>query len=566
MIADTTDLDALFKRLHLANARRVWRDLVERAEREAWAYRDFLTLLATEEIAHRQQTRLARLTRRAHFPFLKTIDDFNFTYQSSLRLHMLGSALAADFVTEGRSLILAGKPGRGKTHLAIAIAYRAIQNGFDAFFTTAAALIDDLSAAFRAGELANALPTYTHPAVLVVDEVGYLTYGTDAANMLFHVVNERHRRHRPMVFTTNKSLKAWGRVLHDEDLAHAIIDRVLERGRLLRLDGPSVRTLHVNLDDAMKEDSDQNADLVRISGKSRSEFPEPTRARSSASRRAVSSLGSERMMRKEWRHAPSDRPCILHLQKMINVLHHVRLGVRKPGPDELHAFFVERKAPAAAHAEDRLGYLLRHVGVEFPARESRHLDFEERPDVCFRLFRTVGDGASHIFTPLRSSHDSQEGIHGASPVARLVALDRGRHGFDQLLSARSTQKRQLQQHQRMHEVRRIHGELKSNEGAVRVSGDVCSWDTELPQQCCGIGGLTFDAEWSVVCRAPGEPATPEADQAVVRQRGLSHERQERVSYEAAVDEQHRLTLTTDLVLDFPFMHGSTLHLGHLETS
>jgi DNA replication protein DnaC len=279
MIGDAVDLDALFKRLHLANARRVWRDLVERAEREAWAYRDFLTLLATEEIAHRQQTRLARLTRRAHFPFLKTIDDFNFTYQSSLRLHMLGSALSADFVTEGRSLILAGKPGRGKTHLAIAIAYRAIQNGFDAFFTTAAALIDDLSAAFRAGELANALPTYTHPAVLVVDEVGYLTYGTDAANMLFHVVNERHRRHRPMIFTTNKSLKAWGRVLHDEDLAQAIIDRVLERGRLLRLDGPSVRTLHVNLDDAMKEDSDQDADLVRISGKRQSEFPEPTRER-----------------------------------------------------------------------------------------------------------------------------------------------------------------------------------------------------------------------------------------------------------------------------------------------
>jgi DNA replication protein DnaC len=276
MIADQTDLDALFKRLHLANARRVWRDLVERAEREAWAYRDFLTLLATEEIAHRQQTRLARLTRRAHFPFLKTIDDFNFTCQSSLRLHMLGSALAADFVTEGRSLILAGKPGRGKTHLAIAVAYRAIQNGFDAFFTTAAALIDDLSAAFRAGELANALPTYTHPAVLVVDEVGYLTYGTDAANMLFHVVNERHRRHRSMIFTTTKALKAWGRVLHDEDLAQAIIDRVLERGRLLRLDGPSVRTLHVNLDDAMKEDSDQDADLVRISGKRRSEFPEPT--------------------------------------------------------------------------------------------------------------------------------------------------------------------------------------------------------------------------------------------------------------------------------------------------
>jgi DNA replication protein DnaC len=277
MIPADHDLDALFKRLHLANARRVWRDLVQRAERETWSYRDFLTLLVAEEIAHRQQTRLTRLTRRAHFPFLKTIDDFNFTYQSTVRLTVLGSALSPDFVTDGRSLIFGGKPGRGKTHLAVAIAYRAIQNGFDAYFTTAATLIDDLSAAFRAGALAQALPTYTHPAVLVVDEVGYLTYGTDAANMLFHVVNERHRRKRAMIFTTNKALKAWGGVLHDEDLAQAIIDRVLERGRLFRLDGPSLRTLHVNLDDALNQGSDRQDEVIRISGNRCPEFPEPTR-------------------------------------------------------------------------------------------------------------------------------------------------------------------------------------------------------------------------------------------------------------------------------------------------
>ncbi len=275
MTPPTDDLDALFKRLHLANARRVWRDLVQRAERDAWSYRDFLTLLVAEEIAHRQQTRLARLSRRAHFPFLKTVDDFNFTYQSTVRLAMLGSALSPDFVTDGHSLILTGKPGRGKTHLAVAVAYRAIQNGFDAFFTTAATLIDDLSAAFRDGRLAVALPTYTHPAVLVVDEVGYLTYGTDAANMLFHVVNERHRRGRSMIFTTNKSLKAWGRVLHDDDLAQAIVDRVLERGRVIRLDGPSVRTLHLNLDEAMKEGSDTEEEVIRISGNQCAEFPEP---------------------------------------------------------------------------------------------------------------------------------------------------------------------------------------------------------------------------------------------------------------------------------------------------
>jgi DNA replication protein DnaC len=270
------DLDGLLKRLSLANARRLWRDLVQRAEAERWSYQDFLTMLAAEEIAHRQQTRLGRLTRWAGFPFLKTIDDFDFTYQSTLRLTMLGSALAPDFVTEGRSLIFTGKPGRGKTHLAIAIAYRAIQNGFDAYFTTAAALIDDLSNAFRAGEFGQALSAYTHPSVLVVDEVGYLTYGTDAANVLYHVVNERHRRRRSMIFTTNKSLKSWGRVLHDDDLAQAIVDRVLERGRLIRLDGPSIRTLHLNLDEALNAGSDREEDVARISGNQWPEFPEPT--------------------------------------------------------------------------------------------------------------------------------------------------------------------------------------------------------------------------------------------------------------------------------------------------
>src|SRR6266852_8956951 len=273
MLSDQA-LDALLKRLHLANTRRAWRELARRAEQEEWTYHDFLTLLISEEIAHRQQTRLDRLVRRARFPFLKTIDDFNFTHQSIVRLSLLGSALAPDFVTDGRCLILSGKPGRGKTHLAVAIGYRAIQNGFDARFVTAAELIDDLSAAFRRGSLADVLATYIHPGVLIVDEVGYLTYGTDAANMLFHVVNDRHRRKGAMIVTTNKAVTAWGRVLHDEDLAHAITDRILERGRMLTLDGPSMRTKHLGLDDPTSpEASDQPA---RISGIQAPEFPEPT--------------------------------------------------------------------------------------------------------------------------------------------------------------------------------------------------------------------------------------------------------------------------------------------------
>jgi len=275
----SSDLDPLLKRLHLANARRVWRDLLQRAEKEEWTYEALLQTLFAEEVAHRRGTRLARAVRAAAFPFLRTIDEFDFSYQSTLRLTTVGSLLTPDFVTEGHSLILEGKPGRGKTHLAIAVAYRAMQNGFDALFTTAAQLIDHLSAAGRGGGLRDALAVYMKPHVLVVDEVGYLAYGDDAANVLYHVVNDRHIRRRAMIFTTNKHPRRWGSVLHDDDLADAIVDRILERGRLLRLDGPSIRTKHLPEDELRLDELDEPGDR-RVSGNQAAEFPERTRATS----------------------------------------------------------------------------------------------------------------------------------------------------------------------------------------------------------------------------------------------------------------------------------------------
>ncbi len=304
------DLDPLLKRLHLANARRAWRDLVQRAEKEQWSYDALLLTLFSEEVAHRRGTRLTRAVSAAAFPFLRTIDEFDFTYQSTLRLTTIGSLLTPDFVTEGHSVILEGKPGRGKTHLAIALAYRAMQNGFDALFTTAAELIDELSAASKDGKLRDALARYIKPHVLVVDEVGYLPYGDDAASVLYHVVNDRHIRHRAMVFTTNKHPKRWGDVLHDDDLAEAIVDRVLERGRLLRLDGPSLRTKHLP-DDELQLNQDIQGDR-RVSGKDPAEFPERTATARRRSRSGGRLAGMERLCSERERRARNGRPVASH--------------------------------------------------------------------------------------------------------------------------------------------------------------------------------------------------------------------------------------------------------------
>ena len=242
----TFDMTALLKRLKLATVARLLADYELRATKEGWSHRDFLGLLLAEEVAHRSNTRVQKLVRHAHFPSLKTIEEFDFIFQSTLGRKQLGPFLGPEFVTEGRNLILSGKPGRGKTHVAVAIAYKAIQNGFDARFVTASDLIDELHAAASDGTLRAATAAYVEPHVLVIDEVGYLQCASDAANVLYGVVDQRCLKRRPIVFTTNKGLKRWGEVLHDAELAEALLDRVLERGHHIRLAGPSFRTRAVD--------------------------------------------------------------------------------------------------------------------------------------------------------------------------------------------------------------------------------------------------------------------------------------------------------------------------------
>lgn len=248
------DLNALLKRLCLATVARVLGDFEARAAAESWTHREFLVRLMAEEVAHRTGTRITRLARRAHFPYFKTIEEFDFTFQSSLRRQQLGPFLGPEFVTEGRNLVLSGGPGRGKTHIAIALAYRAIQNGFDARFVTATALIDELAQAAHNGVLRDATAAYVQPHVLVIDEVGYLHHANAAANVLYGVIDQRCLRRRPIVLTTNKKLRQWGEVLHDPQLAEALLDRILERGQHITLGGKSWRTKnHKELDSLSPE-------------------------------------------------------------------------------------------------------------------------------------------------------------------------------------------------------------------------------------------------------------------------------------------------------------------------
>jgi DNA replication protein DnaC len=241
-MSDAPPLDLHLRRLRLPTARRRYQELAQQAAAESWSHAEYLERLAEEELADRRERRIAQITRRAGFPFLKTIEEFDFGFQTSIDRKMLGPYLGPELVSGGRNLILWGPSGVGKTALGIALCYKAIQYGATARFVTCTELIGELVQARARNEWERALARALMPEVLVIDEVGYLSYGPYAANVLFPVIDKRYLRgDRPLLLTTNKDPAQWGAVLHDAELSAAILDRLLHKGEILKLGGRSYR-------------------------------------------------------------------------------------------------------------------------------------------------------------------------------------------------------------------------------------------------------------------------------------------------------------------------------------
>jgi DNA replication protein DnaC len=228
--------------LGLNRAGECFATLAEDARTHDWTHIEFLARLVAEESTATRNRRMAARLRYARFPFHKTIDDFDFEFQPSIDRKLIEDLASLRFITENRPILFLGQPGCGKTHLAVALAIRAVEAGWRGYFTNADAMARALVVATVDGTLTSKLKTYTAPTVLVIDDVGLLPLpDRRAASAIFHVVNERYEKKHPTIVTTNRGLPDWGEVFGDPVVASAILDRLMHDAVVFNIRGPSWR-------------------------------------------------------------------------------------------------------------------------------------------------------------------------------------------------------------------------------------------------------------------------------------------------------------------------------------
>ena len=229
-----------FGYLQLGRAAECFAPLAEQATKEGWSHVDYLARVLAEQVAATTNRRLAARLRYARFPYRRSLEDFDF--QPSVDRKLVADVATLRFVAENRPLLFLGQPGCGKTHLAVALATRAVEAGYRGYFTTADEMAHALVAARRDGTFAAKLRTYTAPTVLVLDDVGLLPVPPGGAAEIFHVVDTRYGRGHPTLVTTNRGLPEWGQVFGDPVVAGAILDRLVHGAIVFNTKGPSWRT------------------------------------------------------------------------------------------------------------------------------------------------------------------------------------------------------------------------------------------------------------------------------------------------------------------------------------
>jgi len=245
---DTIRLDAQLQQLHLHYIQGHYQPLANQAAEQQLSHVDYLAQLIEGEATLRENRSIKRRIDNARFPVLKTLDTFQWSWPKKINRPQIQNLFRLAFMATQTNVVFIGNVGLGKTHLSIALGHAACLKGYSVLFTTAVDIINSLAAAQSAGQLKRELRRYMRPALLIIDELGFMPIDKHGADLLFQIISQRYER-APMVISTNRAYKHWAQIFNnDSTLTSAILDRVLHHADTVVIEGKSFR---------MKDEIDQ---------------------------------------------------------------------------------------------------------------------------------------------------------------------------------------------------------------------------------------------------------------------------------------------------------------------
>ncbi len=209
---------------------------------------DMLYELTEMEMTLRTERAMNACVKVANFPFIKTLDDFDFSFQPSINKEQIINYKYLKFIEDKENLVFIGSPGVGKTHLATAIGIEAAKLRTSTYFITCSDLILQLKRAHIENRLEQRLKFFAKYKLLIIDEVGFLPLDIESSNLLFQLIAKRYEKNST-ILTTNKPLSRWGEIFGDPVIANAILDRLLHHSKVINIVGRSYRTKDIMDDD-----------------------------------------------------------------------------------------------------------------------------------------------------------------------------------------------------------------------------------------------------------------------------------------------------------------------------